>query len=148
MSQAITNEATAPPRRVLRSVGAVLTGTVVIVLATTGTDMVFHATSVFPPFGQSMSDGLFWLATAYRVVYDVAGCYITARVAPSRPMLHALAVGVIGVIVTTVGAAVTWNRGPAFGPHWYPLVLIATAMPCAWLGGKLRVAQLSRRPAL
>jgi len=51
------------------------------------------------------------------------------------------------VIVSTVGAVVTWNRGPAFGPHWYPLALIVTALPCAWLGGKLRVMQLRDRAA-
>jgi hypothetical protein len=141
MSHAITNEM-APPRRTIRSIGAVLTGIVVGVLVTIGTDVVLHATGVFPPMGQPMSDALFWLATVYRVVYGVGGSYIAARLAPDRPMRHALATGVFGVIVTTVGAAVTWNRGPAFGPHWYPLALIATAMPCAWLGGKLRVMQL------
>ena len=34
---------------------------------------------------------------------------------------------------------------PAFGPHWYPVALIVTAIPCAWLGGKLRVMQLHTR---
>ena len=34
-------------------------------------------------------------------------------------------------------AAATWNKGPEFGPHWYPLALVATALPCAWLGGRL-----------
>jgi hypothetical protein len=24
--------------------------------------------------------------------------------------------------------------GPEFGPHWYPVSLIVTALPCAWLG--------------
>jgi hypothetical protein len=84
-----------------------------------------------------MSDSLFLLATAYRIVISVAGCYITARLAPDRPMRHALALGVVGVVASAAGAVATWNRGPAFGPHWYPLALIALAMPCAWLGGKL-----------
>jgi hypothetical protein len=48
--------------------------------------------------------------------------------------------------MSVVGAAVTWNKGPAFGPHWYPLALIVLAMPRAWAGGKLRVMQL-RAPA-
>jgi len=47
------------------------------------------------------------------------------------------ALGVVGVVVSSAGAVATWNGGPAFGPHWYPLALIALAMPCAWLGGKL-----------
>jgi hypothetical protein len=126
------------PRRTTRSVGAVLAGFLAIVIISVATDGAMHATGVFPPLGAPMSDALFLLATAYRIVYSVAGCYIAARLAPDRPMPHALALGVVGVVVSAVGAVATWNRGPAFGPHWYPLALIALAMPCAWLGGKLQ----------
>jgi hypothetical protein len=68
-----------------------------------------------------------------------------ARLAPDRPMQHALGGGVVGLGLSTIGAVVTWNKGPAFGPHWYPLALIALAMPCAWAGGKLRETQLQER---
>jgi hypothetical protein len=140
---------TARPRRTVRSVGAVIAGMVVGVLLTIGTDLVLHATGVFPPWGQPMlnADAVLLLAAAYRVVYGVAGSYITARLSPNRPMQHALVGGVIGLVVCIVGAVVTWNAGPTFGPHWYPLALVATAMPCAWLGGKLRVMQLPERQA-
>jgi hypothetical protein len=57
-------------------------------------------------------------------------------------MMHALIGGAIGLVVSAIGAIVTWNRGPAFGPHWYPVALVVIAMPCAWLGGKLRLMQL------
>jgi hypothetical protein len=63
-------------------------------------------------------------------------------------MAHALALGVVGLAASIAGAVATWNRGPAFGPHWYPLALIATAMPCAWAGGRLRGVQSRARPAL
>ena len=135
-------------RRIGRSMGALLAGFVTVVALSLGTDMALHATGVFPPWGQSMTDALFVLATAYRTIYGVAGSYITARLAPDRPMQHALAGGVAGLAVSIVGAVVTWDRGPAFGPHWYPLTLIVTAMPCAWTGGKLRVMQLRARRAL
>lgn len=148
MSEAVMNE-TARPRPILRSVGAVLTGVVADVLLTIGTDIVLHATGVFPPLGQPMkdADALMLLATAYRLVYGVAGSYITARLAPNRPVRHALIYGVVGLVVCIAGAMATWNRGPAFGPHWYPLALIATVIPCAWLGGQLRFMQLGKRPA-
>jgi hypothetical protein len=134
-------------RHALRSIGAVLAGMVVGIALTLGTDQLLHIAGVFPPWGQSMVgfDGALLLATAYRVVYGVAGSYLIARLAPNRPMLHALVGGVIGFIVSIVGAIATWNGGPAFGPHWYPLALIVTALPCAWAGGKLRLIQL--RPA-
>ncbi len=135
---------TNPPRRIGRSVTAVLVGMVVGIVITLGTDAVLHAIHVFPPWGASMVgfDGALLLATAYRTVYGVAGSYIIARLAPDRPMQHALVGGFVGLVVSIVGAAVTWNKGPAFGPHWYPLALVVLAMPQAWVGGQLHVMQL------
>jgi hypothetical protein len=133
------------PRRIGRSVGALLAGFVAVVVLSLGTDWALHAAGVFPALGQKMSDALFVLATVYRTLYGVVGSYVTARLAPDRPMGHALVGGLIGVAMSTLGAVVTWNKD--LGPHWYPLALIVTAVPTAWLGGKLRVMQLpSKRP--
>lgn len=126
-----------PPRRIGRSIGAVFAGLIAVIVLSIGTDMALHAAGIFPALGQVMSDKLLLLATAYRSIYAVAGSYIAARLAPARPMTHALALGVVGLVLSTVGAVVTWNKGPEFGPHWYPVALIVTAMPCAWLGGIL-----------
>jgi len=121
----------------LRSIKAVVAGLVVIFILSLGTDELLHVAGVFPPWGQTMSDALFAVATMYRVVYSVFGCYVTARLAPDRPMQHAMWLGVIGLLLSTVGAVGTWNRGPEFGPKWYALLLIVVALPCAWIGGKL-----------
>ena len=136
-----------PPRRIGRSINAVLAGMLVGIVLTIGTDIVLHAIGVFPPWGQSMAgfDGALLLATVYRTVYGVAASYIIARLAPDRPMQHALVGGAVGLAVSIVGAAVTWNKGPAFGPHWYPLALVVLAMPQSWAGGKLRLMQLPAR---
>jgi len=124
-------------RRVLRRIAAVFAGFIAGAALSLGTDMMFHATGIFPPWGQPMSDGLFALALTYRIVYNVAGCYIAARLAPDKPMAHALAIGVIGLLVGTAGAVATWGAGPEFGPKWYALANIAIALPCAWIGGRL-----------
>ena len=61
------------PRRLLRRVGAVAAGLVAIFAVTTVTDLVMHATGVYPPPGAPpMSNALFLLAFAYRFVFDVA----------------------------------------------------------------------------
>jgi hypothetical protein len=134
------------PRQTGRSIGAVLAGIVATVIVTIATDIALHEAKVFPQMGESMVgyDKALLLATAYRTVYGVAGCYLTARLAPNRPMAHSLVGGVVGLVVSTLGAVVTWNKGPAFGPHWYPLALIVLAMPTAWVGGKIREAQLNQ----
>ena len=126
------------PRLVFRRIGAVFAGVLAVVILSIATDMVMHATGVFPPFGQRMSDALFVLATAYRTVYGVAGGYVAARLAPDRPMQHALAYGGVGLVASIAGAATARDLGPA----WYSLAIVAMAMPCAWVGGRLRGMQL------
>lgn len=132
------------PPRIGRSIAAVLAGMFAGLILTLGTDVVLHAIGVFPPWGQSMAgfENALLLATVYRAVYGVLGSYLAARLAPYRPMLHALILGVIGLGVTILGTTVTWNKGPAFGPHWYPVALIVLTLPQAWVGGKLRLLQL------
>jgi hypothetical protein len=134
------------PRHISRSIGALVAGFLVGAGLSLGTDEILHVAAVFPPWGQPMSDALFLLATVYRIFYSVAGSYAMARLAPTRPMLHALVGGTVGFALSIVGAAATWNRG--LGPHWYPIAVAAIAMPCAWVGGKLRLMQLRARPAL
>jgi hypothetical protein len=134
----VTTPATVSParggRRVLRRVGAVLAGLVAIFAVTSVTDAVMHAIGLFPPLGAPpMSSALFLFAFAYRFVFDVAGSYLTARLAPDRPMRHALVLGAIGLGLSIAGAIALWDAGPA----WYPLALAASALPCAWLGARL-----------
>jgi multisubunit Na+/H+ antiporter MnhB subunit len=126
-----------PPRHIVQSIGAVFAGLVAVFVLSLGTDVVLHATGIYPPWLKPMSTGLWILATAYRIVYGIAGGYITARLAPNRPLLHALVLGVVGLALSIAGAAGTWNRGPEFGSKWYPLAVIAMALPCSWLGGRL-----------
>jgi hypothetical protein len=117
----------------------------VAILLTLVTDELLHLARVFPPWGASMVgyDGALLLATVYRTIYSVGASYITARLAPRRPMLHAMVGGFLGLAACIAGAVGTWNKGPAFGPHWYPLALVVLALPSAWVGGKLRLSQLS-----
>lgn len=125
------------PQRLFRSIGALIAGFLAIVILSTATDMALHATGVYPPMNERMSDKLFVLATAYRIVFGIAGCYLAARLAPDRPMKHALILGAVGLILSIAGAAAMWDAGPA----WYSLAIIGIALPCAWIGGKLRLIQ-------
>lgn len=120
-----------------RSIGAVLAGIVAGIALTLATDVLLHAIGFFPPWGRPAGDVPLVTATAYRVVFGVLAAYITARLAPNRPMQHALAGGALGFIVSLAGAVATWNAGPVFGPHWYPVALVVIALPCAWAGGRL-----------
>jgi hypothetical protein len=124
-------------RNPARTAGALFAGFAVIVLFSIATDAILHSTHIFAPEGQPMAAGLWLFATLYRCVYAVLGCNIAARLAPDRPMGHALVLGAIGVVLSTLGTVATWDKGPEFGPKWYPISLIVTSLPCAWLGAKL-----------
>jgi hypothetical protein len=132
---------------ILKSIGALIAGALVGVVLSIGTDAALRAAGVFTPLGQPMSDALLFLATIYRTIYGVLGSYVTARLAPSRPMMHVLILGAIGLAVSIAGVVVSWNHVAEFGPRWYPLALVVLAMPQSWLGGKLRLMQLGTRPA-
>jgi hypothetical protein len=131
-------------RQLGRSIGALFAGFIVVVILSLGADEVLHLAGVFPPWGQPVPDAPLMWATAYRTLFSTLGSYITARFAPYRPMLHAMVGGAIGLVLATAGAAATWNAGPAFGGHWYPLALVLTALPTAWAGGRLRELQLAK----
>lgn len=122
---------------VARSALAVVAGFMVTAALSLGTDTLLHTAGVYPGWGKPMVDRLFGVAVAYRIVFTVLGGLTTARLAPRAPMAHVWSLGALGVVAATAGAIATWNQGPVFGPHWYPVVLIVVALPCVWLGGRL-----------
>ena len=131
---------TTPAARFLRSGGAVLAGVLVIFALSLGIDQVLHILNVYPPWGEPMHDpGLNLLALAYRIVIAVAGAYLTARLAPNKPMRHALILGGVGVVLSLAGAIAAMPMN--LGPDWYPIALVISSVPCAWLGGALHRAR-------
>jgi uncharacterized protein YndB with AHSA1/START domain len=125
-----------PSRRPLRSTGAVLAGFIAVVVLSLGTDQVLHVLNVYPPWGQPMADGLFALATGYRILYTIVGGYITARLAPHAPVRHAVILGLVGLVPGVAGVVVALAK-PELGPLWYSIAIAVTGVPCAWLGGVL-----------
>jgi hypothetical protein len=132
----VAHRVEARPRHLWRSTGAVLLGLIVVIATSLGTDQVLHVLRVYPPWGEAMRDtGLLLLATAYRCVYAVLGSYVAAHFAPRHRMRHALVLGVVGFVLASIGAIATIPLD--LGPAWYPVLLVLTALPCAWLGGVL-----------
>ena len=132
-------------RRLLRSSAAIVIGFLSVAVLSLATDQVLHVLDVYPPWGEPMYDpGLNALALAYRILYTILGGYITARLAPRRPMRHVMVVGVLGLVTGTAGAIAAISIG-GFGPHWYPIALALTGFPCVWLGGVIYVGRQSGR---
>jgi len=126
----------------MRSFWAVAAGVLFIIIVTTAVDMVLHAINVFPPMNQPLDDRLSLIASSYRLVIGVAGGWLTAKLAPRNPMKHAMILGIVGVVLGTVGVIATWNLG--MGPRWYALSLPVLAIPQCWAGGKIFVSQAAK----
>lgn len=124
------------PGSLARSIGAVIAGFVAIFVLSLAVDQVFHVLGVYPAWGEPMretSDNA--LALSYRLVIDVFGCWLCARLAPRRPTKHALVLGALGFVLSSFAAVMLIPMD--LGPAWYPIALALSSLPCAWLGGRL-----------
>ena len=120
-----------------KSIWAVVAGLVFTIIVTTLVDFALNAAKVYPAWDQPLDDRLSAIALSYRIVITVIGAWITAKLAPSSPMKHAMALGYLGLVIGLIGVAATWNLG--LGPHWYPIAIAVLSIPQCWLGGKLAV---------
>lgn len=122
--------------RIMQSIGSVLAGFIAVVALSVGVDWVLHAVHYYPPPSEGLHDPVQnAVALAYRSLFTVVGGWIAARLAPSRPMVHAGVLSVLGLAGGTAGVIATWNLN--LGPHWYPIALAVEAIPLTLLGGWL-----------
>jgi hypothetical protein len=66
----------------------------------------------------------------YRTVSNTLGCYLAARLAPSKPMKHAIILGTIGFALTIVGSTVMWHIPPQLVSYFTCGINIACCL--AW----------------
>jgi hypothetical protein len=123
--------------KILKGIGAILAGIIFIVVTHTGTDFLLEKLGIFPPPGQGFN--ITWMvltATVYRSIYTVGGGYLTAALAPEPRLRYVMILGVFGLVMGTLAAIVTIPM--KLGPAWYPIALAVLALPCVWLGGRLK----------
>ena len=122
--------------KIMKSIWAVFAGFAVVFILSVLTDFILEYLGIFPP----STEGLFiaWmllLALFYRSFYAVVGGYVTARLAPRKPMKHVWILSIIGLVGAIAG--IFANYAKSLGPNWYPIWLAILTIPCVWLGGKL-----------
>jgi hypothetical protein len=127
-----------------RSVVAVTGGFLVTAVTSTAADAVMHAAGVFPGSPQFMSARLFTLASAYRALFTVLGGFVTARLAPARPMFHVWILAWIGLGAGFAGVTYYYLSQAQLGPAWYPISIAVEAIPCVWLGGRIATSDRNR----
>jgi hypothetical protein len=123
---------------ILKRIGSVLAGFFLIALLGFLTDTILQQAGILPiPSEQKFETRHALLALSYHLVFVVIGCFIAARIAPDHPVAHAVAIGILGVLISILGliAIITQDLAPA----WYGWALVMFAIPSAWVGGKLAV---------
>lgn len=125
---------------------SVAAGSVTIIVGSNGTDTVLELTGAFPSVAEHQASGFDtpWMLAAalgYRALAAALGGWVTARLAPSRPDRHLLALLAVGTALGLAGAAAT----PEVVPVWFTAVILLVTPLCVWTGGRMR--RTSPRPA-
>ena len=126
----------------VRSILAVVAGFVLIGALSVGADILIRQLVPGAYDGARLTSVSWLLVTqAYVAAFAILGCYVCARLAPNRPMQHALVLGALGLVFNVVGSYARWSDVPV----WYHVVALAMTMPYAYAGGWLRERELARR---
>lgn len=121
-------------KETLKSIGAIIAGFATGAILSIITDIILQKAGVMKT--EPFVENPVWLIAIiilYRTVFNTLGCFLTARLAPNKPMKHAIILGIIGVVLTIVGLIAMWD----IPPRWYPISLIILTLPSAWLGGRM-----------
>lgn len=125
----------------MRSIWAVVAGFLLIGALSFGTSAIMRAISprLFDANGGTTNVAILCVMIVYVGVFTIVGCYLTARLAPSHPMRHALILGALGIAFHLVVLTSLWKTAPA----WYSILNLILAMPFAWFGGRLRKNEIA-----
>ena len=128
-----------------RSILAIVAGFVLAGALNVGTNTLLSrvAPEMVPPPGTPNTNTTALLVIcAYVALYGILGCYVAARLAPSRPLLHALIVGGLALAMSIPATIAVWNDTPA----WFNVYNLLAVMPYAYIGGRIRERELARAP--
>ncbi len=126
----------------IRSIFAVVAGFVAITILSIGMDALLQriAPGVFKAGERLYTAPVLLSIIIYVQLFVAVGCYVAAKVAGRRPMVHALALGALGFISSIGGTIAYWNTAPA----WYHILSLGLILPAAWLGGYWRQRQVDK----
>jgi hypothetical protein len=118
-------------KNTLKSIWAIFAGFIIVAILSVVTDMIFSLFDIFP----IMTNFSLFVAFIYRSIYTIVGGYVTASLAPNKPMRHVIILGYIGTFFAIVGVIVGWK----LSAHWYPVLLALTSFLFIHMGGRIRL---------
>lgn len=118
----------------IKSIGAILAGFVLTVILSLGTDFALNAVGFLKMENFKENSTIVVLVVIiYRFIFNVVGCYLTAKLAPSNPLKHCLIIGIIGTVLSLAASIAMWNEAVPF----YNISVILMSIPSAYVGAKL-----------
>jgi len=90
----------------LKSIGSVTCGLILIFITHTVTDSILESMGILPKGNLFVGTGLILAVIGYRAAFSLLGCYVTAKLAPQNPMKHSIILGIIGMVLSAIGAIV------------------------------------------
>ena len=125
-------------KKICQSIASVALWFLTVAVFSTLTDMVLESLGIFPKIdlskSTSMTTWMLLLALSYRILYTFTGWYVTASLAPNRPMKHVFVLAALWQLWGIAWVIVGWH----LSAHWYPLAIALTAIPCIWIWGYLK----------
>jgi hypothetical protein len=120
-------------RTIGRSILAFVAAIAATFILSYATDAILVATDLMESGSLPDSVAVVMLIIAYRTAYNVLGAFIVAKLAPKRPMAHAMVLAVLGIL-GSLGAMAAVSES---GQYYYPIILALLVLPSTWLGAKL-----------
>ncbi|MES2681486.1 MAG: hypothetical protein V4635_16435 [Bacteroidota bacterium] len=128
----------------LKNISAVILGFSITLVLTRGTDILLENTGIFPTVEQQQKFGfnILWMnlvAISYRIVFTIAGGFITVKLSASKPIRNIMILGITGTMIAIAGNLVV-SQIPEMAdvlPLWFSIALVIIAYPSVWIGGRL-----------
>jgi len=125
-------------KNIFKSIGVILLAFISIALLSIVTDFLLESIGMLPDPKKGLFDT--WaiiLVLVYRGIYTIFAGFIIAKLAPSKPILHAIILGAVGIIITILA-----TNDPSFAdkaPLWFGYTMAAITIPCLWVGVNIQL---------
>lgn len=136
-------------RSILRTVGAIIVGIVVLAALSFGIEaaaspLMMHLFPQALPNADALNRSFpaHVVMFAYTFLSIVAGGYVSAWIAREHPVRDAVIMGVVEALFTAWVMSRSFHQAPLYS--W--IVGIVVCIPAAWLGGVLRVQRVKAKP--
>ncbi len=120
-------------KTIFKSIGAIAAGFALGAVLSVGTDFLMDKMGIMSMENFKQTPlFIVCIVIVYRFIFNVIGCYLTAGLAPNKPMKHVIIIGAIGTVLGLLGSFAMWDNAIPL----YNIAIIAISLPSAWLGGQ------------